>query len=224
MRVLVACEESQAVTIAMRNAGHEAYSCDIIECSGGHPEWHIIGDAIEVSRRGDWDLMIAHPPCTRLANSGVRWLTSPPKNPPKECNDHDLSIWPQLCNEKKLEIMWRLFEEGAQFYEQLRCAPIKRIAIENPVFHRHAIQRLGKVKRHIVQPWWFGEMAFKATGFELINLPPLVATNKLTPPSNGTNEHKQWSWVHRLPPSPDRAKLRSKTFAGIAAAMAQQWT
>ena len=105
----------------------------------------------------------------------------------------------------------------------LRDAPIARKAIENPVMHRYARERIIPGARQVVQPWWFGEPEFKATGFELIGLPPLVPTNKLTPPASGTDEHKQWSKVHRMSPGPDRWKNRSRTYLGVAAAMAQQW-
>jgi hypothetical protein len=203
MKVLVACEESQAVTIAFRNAGHEAYSADIIDCSGGHPEWHIKGDVLEVINDG-WDMMIAHPPCTRLANSGRRWLHVPPKG-------------------RTLVSMWEEYFQGVELYKALRSAPIPKIAIENPVMHDHARELIEKGKRCIVQPWWFGDKAFKATGFELIGLPDLVATNKLNPPKPGSEEHKKWSMIHRMSPGPERSKLRSKTFSGIAKAMADQW-
>ena len=203
MRVLVACEESQAVTIEFRKRGHEAYSCDIDPCTGGYPEWHIQGDALEVINQ-DWDLMIAHPPCTRLTNAGVRWLSVPPKG-------------------RTLTSMWKELFDGAEFYKALRDCGIPKIAIENPVMHLHAKELINPGKRQVVQPWYFGDEAFKATGFELIGLPELKDTNRLTPPKPGTDEHKEWSWIHRMPPGPDRARLRSKTFPGIAKAMAEQW-
>lgn len=202
MKILVACEESQAVTIELRKLGHEAYSCDIEECSGGHPEWHIQGDVLDQLDNG-WDMMIAHPPCTRLANSGVRWLTKPPKG-------------------KTLNQMWEELHEGAKFYNAVRDANIPLKAIENPVMHGYARKLINPVYKQIVQPWWFGDKAFKATGFELIGLPDLVATDKLTPPKSGTEEHKKWSKVHRMSPGPERSKLRSKTYLGIAKAIATQ--
>lgn len=203
MKVLVACEESQAVCKEFRKLGHEAYSCDIDPCSGGHPEWHIQADVLEVVNQG-WDLMIAHPPCTRLTNAGARWLKIPPSG-------------------KTLVDMWRDLFKGAEFYRALRDAPIKMKCIENPIMHCHAKELVNPGYRQVVQPWWFGEEMFKATGFELIGLPDLVPSNRLTPPEKGTEEHKSWSWVHRLPPSPERARLRSKTPVGIAKAMAEQW-
>lgn len=206
MKVLIACEESQAVCKEFRALGHDAFSCDVDPCSGGHPEWHIQADVLEVINQG-WDLMIAHPPCTRLTNAGRRWLHNPP-------------------NGKTMVEMWGDFFKGVEFYKALRNAPIPMIAIENPVMHDHARELLGKEARSIIQPWWFGEKMFKATGFELIGLPKLVeGENSLRNeiPEKGTGEHKAWSWVHRLPPSPERARLRSKTPAGIAKAMAEQW-
>lgn len=203
MRVLIACEESQAVCIEFRKLGHEAYSCDIEPCSGGYPEWHIQQDVLEVLNDG-WDMMIAHPPCTRLTNAGRRWLHNPPKG-------------------RTMVSMWKEFFDGVEFYKKLRNAPIPKIAIENPVMHDHARELIGKRKRHITQPWWFGDKAFKATGFELIGLPELVATNKLIPPLPGTDEHKEWSKVHRMSPGPERSKLRSKTYPGTAKALAEQY-
>ncbi len=201
LRVLVACEYSGRVRDAFKAKGHYAMSCDMLPTEV--PGLHHKGDVIEVLHDG-WDLLIAHPPCTRLTNSGVRWLHVPP---PGRTKDE----------------MWRDLDLAAGFYKMLRDAPIAMKAIENPVMHRYARERIGAVRRQVVQPWWFGEQAFKATGFELIGLPPLVPTNKLTPPKAGTDEHKQWSWVHRAPPSADRWKHRSRTFPGIAAAMADQW-
>jgi hypothetical protein len=119
--------------------------------------------------------------------------------------------------------MWQELEEGAAFYKALRDAPIGKKAIENPIMHCYARERIKVGFRQVVQPWWFGEPFFKATGLELINLPPLVPTDKLVPPKKGTPEHRAWSAVHLAPPSPDRWKIRSTTFQGIADAMALQW-
>lgn len=208
MRVLVACEYSGRVRDAFIAAGHDAMSCDMLPSEAPGPHYQgDVRDVIESARMNGgmgFDLMIAHPPCTRLANSGVRWLHVPPPG-------------------KTKEQMWAELDEAAEFYRMLRDAPIPRKALENPVMHCYARDRLGNAKRHVVQPWWFGEPAFKATGFELIGLPPLVATNKLTPPKAGTDEHKAWSWIHRASPGPDRWKQRSRTFHGISTAMAEQW-
>jgi len=197
----VACEYSGRVRDAFIRAGHVAMSCDVRETEAEGP--HYRGDVRDVLDDG-WDAMIAHPPCTRLTNAGVRWLHVPPKG-------------------RTLSALWQELDQGAEFYKTLRDAKIPRKALENPVMNPYAYARIGKPKRHVVQPWWFGDPAFKATGFELIGLPPLVATNKLNPPKPGTEEHKMWSWIHRMPPGPDREKARSRTFQGIADAMAAQW-
>ena len=186
MKVLVACEESQVVCLAFRKLGHEAYSCDIIDCSGGHPEWHIKGDVLSVLS-DSWDLMIAHPPCTRLCNSGVCWLAK-----------RDL---------------WDEMREGAEFFKALQDAPGPKICIENPIPHKYARQIIGKYTQ-IIQPWQFGHGETKATCLWLKGLPELKPTNIV----QGRAQR-----LHRLPPSKDRAKLRSTTFPGIADAMAAQW-
>ena len=196
MKVLIACEFSGVVRDAFRALGHDAWSCDLLE-SESDQSYHIQGDVLNELQPGRWDLMIAHPPCTRLANSGVRWL-------------HERNLWDDL-------------DAACEFYLKFREAPVPLKAIENPVMHKHAIARIGSIKRHIVQPWWFGDKAFKATGFELHGLSPLKPTNRLTTPLPGTEEHKKWSSVHREPPGPNRWKNRSRTFPGIALAMAQQW-
>ena len=201
MRVLVACEYSGRVRDAFLARGHDAMSCDLLPTDKPGP--HHQGSVLDILNDG-WDLMIAHPPCTRLTNAGVRWLKEPPTN-------------------KTLVQIWQEFFDGVEFYKALRKAPIPKKAIENPVMHKHAKELLGNIKRQIVQPWHFGDEAFKATGFELIGLNPLEETNRLTPPKPGTDEHKKWSFIHRATPSPDRWKLRSTTFPGIAAAMAEQW-
>ena len=195
MKVLIACEYSGRVREAFRAKGHDAWSCDLLDSEDGS-QYHIKGDCLSLLGDG-WDLLIAHPPCTRLANSGVRWL-------------HERNLWND-------------FEQAVQFYLALRNAPIGKKCIENPVMHKYARERLGGIRRQVVQPWWFGEQTFKATGYELHALPDLVPTNKLTPPAIGTEEHKAWSWIHRCPPGPERWKIRSRTPQGIADAMAQQW-
>jgi len=181
--------------------GHNAISCDLLPTDIPGPHYH--GDVRDILDL-DWDMMIAHPVCTRLANSGVRWLTKPPKG-------------------RTLDDMWDELLEAANFYNLLRDADIEKKVIENPIMHCHARKLINPVRRQVVQPWWFGDEAFKATGLELFNLPDLVPTNKLTPPKPGTEEHKKWSWIHRMTPGPDRAKLRSRTFKGIAKSMANQW-
>lgn len=176
-------------------------SCDLHETDVPGP--HYRGDVRDVLGCG-WDLAVFHPDCTRLTNAGSRWLRVPPKG-------------------KTLAEIWAELREAAAFYRLLRASPIPRKALENPVMHRHARALIELGPRQIVQPWWFGDPAFKATGLELIGLPPLLPTNKLTPPKPGTDAHKSWSFIHRAPPGPDRARFRSDTFPGIADAMAAQW-
>ena len=201
LRVLIACEFSGVVRDAFRALGCDAVSCDLLPTERPGP--HIQGDVLEVLGDG-WDLMIAHPTCRRLTNAGSRWLVVPPRD-------------------RTLAEKWAELEEASAFYRALRDAPIPRKAIENPVMHKHARARIQPGFRQIVQPWWFGEPYFKATGLELIGLPPLVPTLKLTPPRKGTAEHKAWSRVHREPPGPDREKNRSRSFPGMARAFADQW-
>lgn len=206
IRVLVACERSGVVRRAFEALGYDAWSCDIVPADDGSNR-HITGDVLEHLNDG-WDLLtVMHPPCTVLCNSGAKHLYLGGR---KE-NGRNPQRWAEL-------------EEAAAFYRALRDAKqIPCRAVENPIMHGAAIELTGRGETHFVQPWWFGDPYFKATGLELINLPRLVPTNKLTPPKKGTDEHKAWSMVHRAPPGPDRAKIRSQTFPGIAAAMAQQW-
>jgi hypothetical protein len=190
MKVLIGCEESQAVTKAFRALGHEAYSCDLIDCSGGHPEWHIKGDVMNEAYSGNYDLGIFHPPCTYLANSGVRWLY-------KDGNRNE---------ERFQNMLW-----ATRLFVDLLNAPIEFIAVENPIPHKHAF--LPKYTQ-LIQPWQFGHGETKATCLWLKNLPPLTPTNIVE-----GREQRIW----KLPPSKDRQALRSKTFEGIAKAMADQW-
>jgi hypothetical protein len=189
MRILVACEESQEVTKAFRALGHEAYSCDLVDCSGGHPEWHIKGDALVEAYSGKYDLMVAHPPCTRLCNSGVRWLGQ--RN------------------------LWAEMKESAEFFRKLMDAPIRYKVIENPVPHKYALEIIGRKYDQIIQPWQFGHGETKATCLWLENLPPLKPTEIVD------GRHQR---MHLLSPSKDRAKIRSKTYTGIAKAIAEQYS
>jgi site-specific DNA-cytosine methylase len=182
MRVLIACEESQAVCIEFRKLGHEAYSCDIQECSGGHPEWHIQDDVLKVINQG-WDMMIGFPPCTDLAVSGARWFKAK-----RESGEQQASI---------------------RFFLELANANIPKIAIENPI---GIMSRYYRKPDQIVQPWMFGHGETKATCLWLKNLPKLVPTDIVE-----GREQRIW----KMAPGPERAKLRSKTFPGIAKAMTQ---
>lgn len=198
-KLLVACEESQAVTIAFRQIGVEAYSSDLQTCSGGRPEWHIQGDVLDVLDRG-WDMVIAHPPCTYLANSGVRWLTG--KNPKTG--------------------RWEAMQEGAEFFKKIMEAPCDLIAIENPIMHKYAVEIIGRKHDQLVQPWMFGHTESKATCLWLKGLPKLKETDNVKKEMLSLPKRER-SRLHYLPPSKQRAKLRSKTYEGIAAAMADQW-
>jgi hypothetical protein len=203
--VLIGCEYSGAVRRAFAARGHDAWSCDLLPAEDRSNK-HIVGDIRDHLNDG-WDLLaVLHPPCTRLCNSGVRWLSTPPPG-------------------RALDDMWRELDEAASLFSACWNAPIERIAVENPVMHKHAKARIRNYRpaTQTVQPWWFGEKAFKATGLYLKALPALLPTNRLTPPRPGTDEHKAWSAIHRASPGPERWKQRSRTFQGIADAMADQW-
>jgi hypothetical protein len=206
MRILIGCETSGVMRRAFAARGHDVWSCDLLPAEDGSNR-HIRGDVRDHLGDG-WDMLIvAHPPCTRLCNSGVRWLHQPPPG-------------------RSLLDMWAELDEGAALCAACWNAPVDRVAVENPVMHRHARERLpGDLPRpQIVQPWWFGEPYFKATGFYLRGLPQLTPTNRLTPPKPGTEAHKAWSAIHRASPGPDRWKFRSRTFEGVASACADQWS
>lgn len=205
LRVLVGCETSGVVRRAFSKLGHDVWSCDLLPADDGSNR-HIRGDIRDVLNDG-WDLLaVLHPPCTRLCNSGVRWLSVPPPG-------------------RTLADMWVELDEGAALFSACWNAPIERVCVENPVMHKHAKERIENFRpaAQTVQPWWFGDEAFKATGLYLRNLPKLTPTNRLTPPAAGTEEHVRWSAIHRAPPGPERWKIRSKTFQGLADAMAAQW-
>lgn len=201
MRVLVACEESQAVTVELRRLGHEAYSCDIIDCSGGHPEWHIKCDALELLKM-NWDMIIAHPPCTYLTNAGARHLWK----------GHQLN---QERYEKGLE--------AKAFFMAFLNADCPRIAVENPTPSR--VFELPEYTQSI-QPYQFGHPYTKRTNLWLKGLPPLVPTEVVEPIAtwcpSGSYSGKHGD-KHRGMFTRDRARNRSKTFPGIAKAMAEQW-
>ena len=205
MRVLIACEESQAVTKAFRALGHEAYSCDLLPCSGGHPEWHYQQDVFEVIDKG-WDLMIAHPPCTFLSVSGARHLYNKDKTPNVE--------------------RYKKQADALEFVQRLMDAPIEKIVIENPV---SVISSKIRKPEQIIQPWMFGDEATKTTCLWIKNLPNLVPT-KVVGKGERTvfksgKSHPKWyadALANAKTPA-ERRTLRSKTFDGIAQAMAYQW-
>lgn len=200
MKVLVACEFSATVRDAFRAIGHDAWSCDILPCECD-PAYHLQGDAIEIAYLQTWDLMIAHPPCTYLTNSGVVHLHSIPTRRGKLPRVHGAARWEEM-------------KHAALFFEALLNAPIPRIAVENPIPHRYAVEAIGRKYDQIIQPWMFGHGETKATCLWLKGLPHLRPTN-IVP---GREQR-----LHKLSPGPDRWRERSKTFAGIAEAMAAQW-
>lgn len=205
MRIIVGCEESATVRDAFRARGHDAWSCDM-QPTRGDPRWHIQGDLFELlAKDPDWDMGIFHPTCTFLANSGSKHLYRGMKK--------EGGINPGR---------WAAMIHGVGFFKALLSLPFP-IAIENPVMHGHAKALLGVEPAQTVQPWWFGEPHFKATSLWLQGLPLLHATNPLVPPRPGTDEHKRWSTVHRASPGPNRRRDRSKSFNGLAEAMADQW-
>ena len=210
LRVLIACEESQAVTKAFRALGHEAYSCDLLPCSGGRPEWHYQENVFQVIEKG-WDLMIAHPPCTYLAVSGARWLYNKDgsKNEERHTNQ----------------------SEALDFVRKLMAAPIKYKAIENPI---SVISSEIARPTQIINPWQFGDEAQKSTCLWLFNLPTLEPTKIVGKGEfiefigNNGKLKRQPKWyfdaLKQAKTPEERRTLRSKTFDGIAQAMALQWS
>ena len=199
MRVLVACEYSGRVREAFRAKGHDAWSCDLLPADDDSP-YHYEGDVLDIIDDG-WDLMIAHPPCTYFTNSGVCWLTG--KN--------------------KIEGRWEHLDEAAVFFNRLLDADIPKICVENPIPHKYAIERIGGRKyTQLIQPYKFGHKETKATCFWLKGLDPLVPTTDLKAETMALPPRERQR-LHWLPPSPDRWKLRSVTYQGVADAMAEQW-
>lgn len=202
MRVLVACEESQAVCKAFRERGHEAYSCDLVECSGGHPEWHIQADALEIIKI-HWDLVIAHPPCTYLTSAG-------------SVNLFDAEH--KIRDTEREALGWQAKEMFLRFLYE---ANADRVAVENPApMHHFGLPKYDQ----IIEPYYFGDSWKKRTCLWLRGLPPLQATNVVKPKGcwvscAGRNTRTKLLDVKGV----HSAKARSKTFDGIARAMAEQW-
>lgn len=195
MRVLVACEYSAIVRDAFRAKGHDAWSCDILPTEGD-PAHHIQGDVLEILNDG-WDMMIAHPECTFLTNSGVTWLHK------------DVKRWIKLF-------------EAADFFKAMLDAPIDKIAVENPIMHKYAKRLIGQKQAQVIQPWMFGHTEQKATCLWLKGLPLLTETKNVKEEMMKLPDNERQR-LHYLPPSKDRWKERSRTFQGIANAMADQW-
>lgn len=217
IKILIACEESQRVCSAFRERGYEAYSCDILEPSGGHLEWHIYGDVLPLLNNppyhfstmdgvehiiDKWNLIIAHPPCTYLTVTGNRWFNV------------------EKYGEKALERI-KLREEAINFFMTLANADCEYIAIENPV---GVMSTQWRKPDQYVQPWWFGDPFEKKTGLWLKGLPLLVKTNEVIPEERQqlVSGKSMPTWYSNAPKK-DRAKIRSKTFPGFANAMAEQW-
>ena len=204
MKVLVACEESQAVCKEFRALGHEAYSCDILPCSGGHPEWHLQQDVLPLLKE-KWDMIIAFPPCTYLTVTGNRWFNI------------------DRYGEKAIQ-RHKDRKEAIDFFMAFANADCERIAIENPV---GIMSSEWRKPNQIINPWQFGDAFEKKTCLWLKGLPELTPTNIVEiPPRKKFDSGKSMpAWYADLwsLPKDERAKLRSKTFPGIAKAMAEQW-
>lgn len=231
LNVLVACEESQRVCSEFRRLGHNAYSSDLLECSGGHPEWHFHQDVLEVIKNGGgklqtgedcfiegkWDLMVAHPPCTYLAVSGAKWYYHPEDKhlPMDQRRPH-----PKFPNRAQDR------EDGAAFFMALANAHIEYIAIENPV---GIMNTRWRKPDQIVQPYHFGDSASKKTCLWLKNLPPLEYTDVVDPGEyiefgSGKRLAKWYSdGLTKTKTTEERRTWRSKTFPGFAKAIAEQW-
>jgi hypothetical protein len=194
MKILVACEESQKVTIAFRNKGHEAYSCDIIQCSGGKPEWHILGDCREAIKSKIWDLIILHCPCTYTALCGNRWYYNSP-----------------------------LRKEGIEFCKEcylLALSVCKNVVLEQP---KTIMQKYIGKKTQKIQPYEYGHRESKETWLWINGLPILKPTKIIKLTEGERYENQTPTGQNNVPPGPERGKIRSKTYQGIAEAMAQQW-
>jgi len=204
MRVLVACEESQRVCVEFRKLGHEAYSCDILPPSGGHPEWHLQQDVIPLLKE-NWDLVLAFPPCTYLTNAGIAWFNV------------------EKYGEKAKERMKKR-EEAFEFVMKIANCGAPHILIENPVGWLNSHWRKPD---QIIHPWQFGDEEMKRTCLWLKNLPPLKSTNVVKPKKygcckSGKNKGKSIYWILCVT-NKDGGKTRSKTFPGIAKAIAEQY-
>lgn len=196
MRILVACEFSGRVREAFRRLGHDAWSCDLLPSDDNSP-YHLIGD-VRGLLNDEWDLIIAHPPCTYLTNAGVSWLHKRPER-------------------------WEKMREGAELFKEILDAPAQYICVENPIIHKYAVEIIGRRQDQVLQPWMFGHMERKATCLWLKGLPKLSPTDNVKEQMLKLPKNVQQR-LHYLPPSKDRWKLRSTTYQGIADAMAQQWS
>jgi len=204
MTILVGCEASQVVCIAFRALGHEAYSCDLLPCYGGHPEWHFQEDVFSVLRRMKFDLCIFHPPCTYLTTTGNKWMKP-------EFRDR----FPDRLEQR---------EDAVEFFMKLSRVDCDKIAIENPA---GIMSTRWRKPDQYIHPYYFGDPHSKKTGLWLKGLPKLVPTNMVEPDmyiyKNGGRDSTWHMESLKLPPE-ERARVRSKTFPGFANAMASQWS
>ena len=209
-KLLIVGECSGRIRQAMRKRGIDARSCDLKSAEDGEQVYHYQGDIFHFLPKTPWmwdlDGLIAHPVCKRLTNAGSLHLYIGRR----KVNGIDPEKWADM-------------EAGAEAYLAMKAIPAKRKAIENPIMHKHAAKMIGKRADQFVQPWWFGDPFFKATGWDLDGFPKLKPTNKLVPPKPGTDEHKAWSKVFRMAPGPEREADRSRTEPGHAEAIADQW-
>lgn len=215
MKILIACEESQKVCNAFRERGHDAISCDT-QPTRGNPAYHHQGDVMPLLAE-QWDMIIAFPPCTYLCNSGIGHLVRMDSGQPCPTG------WKRLDNSRFYNpARWELMRQAAEFYNAFSGAAPK-VVRENPVMHRYAMQLIqGADSRQFVQPWMFGHPEQKATGLQLDGVPALQPTNDVSEYMKTLSKAERQR-LHWLPPGPERAKIRSETYQGIADAMAEQW-
>ena len=212
MRALIACEASQVVCKAFRERGHEAHSCDLKECYGGHPEWHYKEDIMHLLPSMFLSLYFLgfHPVCRYLANSGVRWLTSKKERDGYEWSE-EFEIYMNWDRYKKMQKAALFFKSALSYVKT-----VGRGYVENPIIHKYALAIISEEPTQIIQPTQFGHTTRKATCLWIYGLPKLKPT-KIIP-------KEQWTFeIHKEPPGPNREKNRSETFPGIANAMAKQW-
>lgn len=205
MKILVACEESQAVTIELRRLGHEAYSNDLLDCSGGHPEWHLKEDTLRLLKN-KWDMVIAFPPCTYLTVTGNRWF--------------NIEKYGDKARKRHIDR-----KNAVSFFMAIANSDCSRIAIENPV---GVMSSLWRKPDQIINPYQFGDAFEKKTCLWLKGLPKLKPTNIVKPPprtvyKSGKTMPAWYADAVKLPKD-ERSKIRSKTFPGVAKAMAEQWS
>lgn len=202
MRVLIGCEFSGVVRRAFRELGHDAWSCDLLPAMDGDRH-HYQEDVLKVMRRGRWQLILLHPPCTYILNSGCKHLYK------------DAKRWlPDGTENPRDPVRWRQMEDGARFFKACLEAPAYRVCVENPIMVGHALAIVGRDYDQLIQPWQFGHGETKATCLWLKNLPPLRPTKIV---------YGREQRIHNMSPGENRGQLRSITYHGIAAAMAAQW-